>query len=192
MENTKQPLTRGAYDKDAAHPGETEAEFLERKRVHGVFGEQIWYKSVVAISRYDSHGTLRAVELHPVELHWHGPRDADRGIPRPADPPAADRILQRLQRLSNRSEPRSRSRRGSATSASDCLRSGRRPDHGLTGEQGGADDASESMPSVLRLVGRQRGCGGRGPGVAGRLIQRNEYARPFLWPYEGVSLREAA
>ncbi|MEU9348996.1 CapA family protein [Streptomyces sp. NPDC048278] len=100
MENTQQPLTPGAYDKDAPHPGETEAEFLERKRVHGVFGEQIWYESVIALSQYDSRGTLHAVELHPAELHWEGPRDADRGIPRLADPPIADRILQRLQRLS--------------------------------------------------------------------------------------------
>ncbi|MEU1182483.1 hypothetical protein ABZ464_33545 [Streptomyces sp. NPDC005820] len=59
-----------------------------------------WYESVIAISRHDSDGTLRAVELHPVELHWDGPRDTDRGIPRLADPPAADRILQRLQWLS--------------------------------------------------------------------------------------------
>jgi hypothetical protein len=41
-----------------------------------------------------------AEELHPVELHWAGPRDADRGIPRLADPPTAQRILRRLQRLS--------------------------------------------------------------------------------------------
>ncbi|MFJ9631857.1 CapA family protein [Streptomyces sp. NPDC101175] len=100
MENTQQPLTPGAYDKDPARPDETEAEFLERKRVHGVFGERIWYESVIALSRHDSRGALRAVELHPVELHWDGPRDADRGIPRLADPPAADRILQRLRRLS--------------------------------------------------------------------------------------------
>jgi len=100
MENTQQPLTRGAYDKDGGHEHETEAEFLERKRVHGVFGEQIWYESVVAVSRFDSPGTLRAVELHPIELHWDGPRDADRGIPRPADPRTAERVLSRLQRLS--------------------------------------------------------------------------------------------
>lgn len=100
MENTQQPLTRGAYDKDTAHPGETEAEFLERKRVHGVFGEQLWYESVVAVSRHASDGTLRTLELHPVELHWNGPRDADRGIPRPAGPADADRILRRLRRLS--------------------------------------------------------------------------------------------
>jgi hypothetical protein len=55
---------------------------------------------VVAISRFDGRGTLRAVALHPVELHWDSPRDADRGIPRPADPPTAERILRRLQRLS--------------------------------------------------------------------------------------------
>ncbi|WP_405876205.1 CapA family protein [Streptomyces sp. NBC_00005] len=100
MENTQQPLTRGAYDKDPTLPGETEAEFLERKRVHGVFGEQIWYESVVAVSRHAGDGTLTAVELHPIELHWAGPRDADRGIPRLAEPAAAERILRRLQRLS--------------------------------------------------------------------------------------------
>jgi len=100
MENTQQPLTRGAYDKDGLREYETEAEFLERKRVHGVFGEQIWYESVVAVSRFNGDGALRAVELHPIELHWDGPRDADRGIPRLADPPTAERILRRLQRLS--------------------------------------------------------------------------------------------
>src|SRR5262249_26273695 len=100
MENTQQPLTRDAYDKDGAHEGETEAEFLERKRVHGVFGEQIWYESVVAVSRFDTDGALRAVELHPIELHWAGPRDADRGMPGRAAPPAAERILRRLRRLS--------------------------------------------------------------------------------------------
>ncbi|WP_069758150.1 CapA family protein [Streptomyces sp. LUP47B] len=100
MENTQQPLTPGAYDKDGSREHETEAEFLERKRVHGVFGEQIWYESVVAVSRFDGDGALRAVELHPIELHWDGPRDADRGIPRLADRPTAERILLRLQRLS--------------------------------------------------------------------------------------------
>lgn len=100
MENTQQPLTRGAYEKDELHDLETEAEFLERKRVHGVFAEQVWYESVIAISRFDADGTLQAVELHPIELHGHGPRDADRGIPQLADPATADRILRRLQRLS--------------------------------------------------------------------------------------------
>ncbi|MET8979462.1 CapA family protein [Streptomyces sp. NPDC004539] len=100
MENTQQPLTPGAFDKDPTQPGETEAEFLERKRVHGVFGEQLWYESVVAVSRHAADGTLLALDLHPVELHWSGPRDADRGIPRLASGPDANRILHRLRELS--------------------------------------------------------------------------------------------
>lgn len=100
MENTQQPLTRGAYEKDSPRDLETEAEFLERERVHGVFAEQVWYESVIAISRFDAAGALRVVELHPIELHWDGPRDADRGIPQPADAATADRILRRLQRSS--------------------------------------------------------------------------------------------
>ncbi|MGW3108370.1 CapA family protein [Streptomyces sp. NPDC001100] len=100
MENTQQPLTRGAYEKDALQEHETAAEFLERKRVHGVFDEQIWYESVVAVSRFGANGALNALDLHPVELHWDGPRDADRGIPRLAGLTAAERILSRLRRLS--------------------------------------------------------------------------------------------
>ncbi|MEV0742289.1 hypothetical protein AB0I51_41635 [Streptomyces sp. NPDC050549] len=50
----------------------------------------------------DAQGSFleRDFDPHPVELHWDGPRDADRGIPRPAGPDAAERILSRLQRLS--------------------------------------------------------------------------------------------
>lgn len=62
--------------------------------------ERIWYGSVVALSRFGSSGTLRAVEIRPVEPRWDGPRDAERGIPRLAGPPVADRILSRLSRLS--------------------------------------------------------------------------------------------
>jgi poly-gamma-glutamate capsule biosynthesis protein CapA/YwtB (metallophosphatase superfamily) len=101
MENTQQPLTRDGYEKEGVNGQDaTEAEFLEHKRVHGVFAEQIWYESVLTVSRFDRDGTLRALELHPIELRWEGPRDADRGIPRLADPATAVRILQRLQRLS--------------------------------------------------------------------------------------------
>src|SRR5207302_262120 len=89
------------YEKEGTNDREeTEAEFLERKRVHGAFADRVWYESVIAISRFASSGALQAMELHPVELHWDGPRDADRGLPRPADPPTANRILGRLRRLS--------------------------------------------------------------------------------------------
>jgi poly-gamma-glutamate capsule biosynthesis protein CapA/YwtB (metallophosphatase superfamily) len=100
QENTQQPLTRDEYEKNGTVPEETEAEHQERNRVHGVFGERIWYESVVAVSRFQEDGRLDHLELHPVELHWEGPRDADRGIPRRAEGEAANRIMRRLQRLS--------------------------------------------------------------------------------------------
>lgn len=99
-ENTQQPLTRDESEKTGAVPDETEAEHMERKRVHGVFAGRIWYESVVAVSRFRDDGRLDHLELHPVELRWEGPRDADRGIPRLAEGEAANRIMRRLQRLS--------------------------------------------------------------------------------------------
>ena len=101
MENTYQPLTRDAYDKEDADPSlTTEAELLEKKRVHGVFGERVWYESVVALNRYDKGGRLKELRLYPIEMHWNDGRDADRGIPRLATGDAAARILRELQRLS--------------------------------------------------------------------------------------------
>ncbi|MBN9473202.1 MAG: poly-gamma-glutamate biosynthesis protein [Bordetella sp. SCN 67-23] len=101
MENQQQPITRDEYEKDKVEPmSMTEAEFMEHRRVHGVFKEQIWYESVVAVNRYQGNGELARVELHPIEMHWEGGRDADRGIPRIARGADALRILERLQRLS--------------------------------------------------------------------------------------------
>jgi len=62
--------------------------------------EQVWYESVVAVNRYGSRGQLQQIVLYPIEMHWEGERDADRGIPRIAHGDDAQRILQRLQRLS--------------------------------------------------------------------------------------------
>ena len=82
MENQQFPITRDEYEKDRVEPGAmTEAEFMEHRRVHGVFKEQIWYESVIAVNRFSSTGTLQEVVLHPVEMHWQDERDADRGIP---------------------------------------------------------------------------------------------------------------
>lgn len=101
MENTQQPLTPDAFEKEGIDPlAMTEAEFLEHKRVHGVFGERIWYESVVAVSRFGRSGRVQSIRLHPIEMHWDDARDADRGIPRLAPPDAAIRILERLQKLS--------------------------------------------------------------------------------------------
>lgn len=82
----------------------TAAEFLEWKRVIGVFGNPIWFESVVAECRFKADGTLREMLLHPIELGYAG-RDAERGIPRLCFDSAennsqAQRIIERLRDLS--------------------------------------------------------------------------------------------
>ncbi|WP_321964561.1 CapA family protein [Paraburkholderia sp. J7] len=83
----------------------TPAEFLEWKRVVGIFSEPIWFESVVAECRFNADGRLKALLLHPIELGFGG-RDAERGIPRLAfdtveNNGQARRILERLQTLSS-------------------------------------------------------------------------------------------
>ena len=77
----------------------TPAEFLEWQRVNGVFGESVWFESVIPVVRYRADGCVEQIVLHPIELRYDG-RDAERGIPRIAPRDTAVRILQRLARLS--------------------------------------------------------------------------------------------
>lgn len=101
MDNTQQPITRDEFEKDNVDPASmTAAEFMEERRVHGVFKEREWFESVVAVNRYDQQGNVTEIRLHPVELHYEGERDADRGIPRIASSETAKRVLARLQTLS--------------------------------------------------------------------------------------------
>lgn len=101
MENTQQPITKDEFDKDKVVPGSmTEAEFMEHRRVHGVFKEQVWYESVIAVNKYNEYGCITEILLHPIEMNWSEKRDADRGIPRLASIEDGWRILTRLQRLS--------------------------------------------------------------------------------------------
>lgn len=101
MQNTQYPLTPEAWTLAAAIPQTTtEAELIEHKRGTGMFADRACYESVVATSRFNRSGELATVELHPIELHWDGPRDADRGIPTLANPDAGQRILGKLRELS--------------------------------------------------------------------------------------------
>lgn len=99
--NTQHPLPAEAWARAAADPRMiTETELLEHKRATGTFADRLWYESVVAVSRFDQSGELITIELHPIELHWDGPRDADRGIPRLAGPEGGSRVLEELRELS--------------------------------------------------------------------------------------------
>ncbi|MDB5765075.1 MAG: poly-gamma-glutamate biosynthesis protein [Herminiimonas sp.] len=101
MENTQQPITRDEFEKDNVEPmSMTEAEFMEHRRVHGVFKDRVWFESVIAVNRYDAHGSIKEIRLHPIEMHWKDARDADRGIPHLASAEASKRILEHLQKLS--------------------------------------------------------------------------------------------
>ncbi len=77
----------------------TTAEFEEWTRVNGVFGDSLWFESVIVLSRFGSDGKVRRITLYPIEL-GHGGRDALRGIPSLASPEKGMEILQRLKRLS--------------------------------------------------------------------------------------------
>jgi poly-gamma-glutamate capsule biosynthesis protein CapA/YwtB (metallophosphatase superfamily) len=57
------------------------------------------YESIVAISEF-SGGTLKEVRIYPIEARYDEQKLALRGIPRPAPPAIAQRILRRLQALS--------------------------------------------------------------------------------------------
>ena len=56
------------------------------------------YESIIAVSQF-ADGKLSEVRLHPIELTYNV-RMAQRGLPRMASPEAAQRILTRLQELS--------------------------------------------------------------------------------------------
>lgn len=89
-----------APGRERLHPEKTTpAEFLEWMRVAGVFGEDVWFESVIPVIAYDADGAINHITLHPVELRAHG-RDAERGIPRLASPETGADILTRLSALS--------------------------------------------------------------------------------------------
>lgn len=100
MDNSQSVVTREEYEKTHTDPTSlTKAEFMEERRVSWIFKEQIWFESVVAISRFDQHGKVKEIQLYPVELGWAG-RDASRGIPHLAKGDDARRILSHLKELS--------------------------------------------------------------------------------------------
>jgi len=86
-------------DDDQANSTTTSAERAVRgHEVRGVV-EPVNYESVIALSKYDK-GKLQEVRLYPIDSRQASPI-SQRGIPRIASPETAQRILQRLQKLSD-------------------------------------------------------------------------------------------
>jgi poly-gamma-glutamate capsule biosynthesis protein CapA/YwtB (metallophosphatase superfamily) len=62
------------------------------------FREDIWWESVIALSQFEA-GRMKSIVLHPIEL-GHGLPRSQKGTPRLADRAVAQKIIERLARLS--------------------------------------------------------------------------------------------
>jgi capsule synthesis protein PGA_cap len=70
----------------------------ERSLKSGATAQQVNYESVIAVSKYD-HGKLQEVRLYPIDGGYES-TISRRGVPHLASPEVAQRVLQRLQKLS--------------------------------------------------------------------------------------------
>ncbi len=94
----QQPLSRDVYEIYEQDPIKVNSHELSEIFVKKFFNGDIWYQSVIAVSRYEQ-GQVSEIRLYPVELGFKMP-EADRGVPRMASPEVARVILERLQKLS--------------------------------------------------------------------------------------------
>lgn len=93
-----EPVASDLYEQYKMDPATTTDAEFNASWNQLVFGGEIWYQSVVTTSRFEK-GRLAEIQLRPLDLNYAA-RGADRGVPRPAAPPVARTILERLQRLS--------------------------------------------------------------------------------------------
>jgi poly-gamma-glutamate synthesis protein (capsule biosynthesis protein) len=92
------PLTRDLYELFGQDPLKVSDHELAEAILKRVFNGEIWYQSVIAVSKYEQ-GQASEIRLYPVEMGFKM-RGASRGVPRMASPAVAQAILERLQRLS--------------------------------------------------------------------------------------------
>jgi len=98
MGNSRSHVTPAEYEATKIAPGDmTPAEVLQ-ERLKDDFDSPIWFESVVAVNRYKD-GALVEIHLHAIDLGYDGPT-GKRGIPMIATPEKAEKILAKLQRLS--------------------------------------------------------------------------------------------
>ncbi len=93
-----EPVASDLYEQYKLDPATaTDAEF-DAMWNERVFGDDVWYQSLVATSRFDN-GRVAEIRLHPIDLGYAS-RGADRGVPHPASSELASTILARVERLS--------------------------------------------------------------------------------------------
>jgi poly-gamma-glutamate synthesis protein (capsule biosynthesis protein) len=93
------PTAQDMYEEMNKNPSEvTDYELAEGLAAHLFFNDNIWYESVIAVSRFEN-GQLAEIRLYPIDLR-RLVRAPYSGIPQLAAPTEARTILERLQRLS--------------------------------------------------------------------------------------------
>jgi poly-gamma-glutamate capsule biosynthesis protein CapA/YwtB (metallophosphatase superfamily) len=92
------PVPLEMYESLQQDPSKLTDADLDRFFVRKFLDSELWYESVVAVSRFD-RGRLSEIRLCPIELGF-ATEDARRGLPRTPPPAIAQEILKRLQKLS--------------------------------------------------------------------------------------------
>ncbi|RYD94942.1 MAG: CapA family protein [Sphingomonadales bacterium] len=98
MNNSLDIAPADMYDQYGVAPGSATTPELLQARNARIFSDPRLYEGAIAVMRFTG-GKVSEIRLHPVDLGV-GATGAARGVPRAADPQVAQRILERLARLS--------------------------------------------------------------------------------------------
>jgi poly-gamma-glutamate synthesis protein (capsule biosynthesis protein) len=86
------------YERFGLDPSRVSGAEFHRMWAERQFGNDVWYRSVVAVSRF-AGGNVVEILLYPIDLDRAG-RHGPRGVPRLAAPAVARTVLEDLRRLS--------------------------------------------------------------------------------------------
>ena len=98
MNNSLDDVPLDMYEQFGVNPADATPPELLAARNSRSFADPVLYESVVAVSRYVK-GQVAEIRLHPIDLGT-AVEGAAKGVPGTASPAVAQRILERLQRLS--------------------------------------------------------------------------------------------
>jgi poly-gamma-glutamate capsule biosynthesis protein CapA/YwtB (metallophosphatase superfamily) len=94
----QEPMPPDVYESLQADPAAVTDHELIDKGLQGWFDSPVWYRSIVAVSRFEQ-GRLAEIRLHPIDLGYSA-APTGQGVPRLAGPEVARAILEELRRLS--------------------------------------------------------------------------------------------